>query len=268
MARKWESVIIYEDRAKFHTSRLRLLGVNTREASGAANTDNGVMWLQITNSGDTATVNLYKDDGLDSSDKVATGTADVSSCDNTGENAAEVTLTEDNSSGMTGAIWIHEYTATDSCPVQVALCIDEDLDTLWDGIEELASFDATYGMAEFIRMAGDDVVGKVLKMFADQVGGHSAAEAWYITDAERTYPDLRCIANAGQLRLACACRALELALGREHQRADDTAYSTLRDKFGEEYERAMASLTLAFKSGGGDNARVTDGMRSVRLSRA
>ena len=266
MARKWESIVVYENRSLFHTSRLRLSGIVTLDDAAAANTDNGLLWMEITESSGTATVNLYKDAGLSS--KVATGTATVSACDNTGENAAEVALTASNTSGITGSVWIHQYTATGSCPCTVALALDEDLDALWDGMEELSGFDATYGMAEFIRVAGDDVIGKVMKIFQDSLGGHGSPEAWYITDAERTYPDLRCIANPGQLRIATAYRALEMALGREHQRADDTAYSVLRDKFGEEFNRAMGSLALALKAGSGDNASVSETISTIRLSRA
>ena len=37
MARKWESIITYEDRANYHTSRWRLTGIATKE--GAENTE-------------------------------------------------------------------------------------------------------------------------------------------------------------------------------------------------------------------------------------
>jgi len=262
----WESIICYEDRSNYHTSRWRLTGVKTKE--GAENTDSGILWLKMAKSGDTATVELYKDDGLASANKVASGTADVSGCDNTGENAVEVTLSAANSSGLSGSFWIHNYDEDANSPVQVALCVDEDLDSLWDAIEGLAGYDSTYGMGEFIRVAGDDVIGRVAKMFEDNLGGHGSPEAWFITDASRSYPDLRRIANPTQLRLACAYRALEIALGREHQRADDTAFSELRDHFGQHYEATMSSLALAFKSGSGDNAVESGNVTAVRLARA
>ncbi len=264
--RRWESIIPYEDRSDYHTSRWRLAGVKTKEA--AENTDSGVLWLQMTKSGDTVTANLYKDDGLDASEKVATGTADVSGCDGTGDNAAEVILSAANSSGISGSFWVHKYDADANCPVQVALCVDEDLDALWDAIDDLNGYDSTYGMAEFIRFAGEDVLGAVARIFKDELGGHGAGEAWFIADASRHYPDLRCIANPGQLRIACAHRALAIALGREHQRASETAYSELRDHHNAEYERALASLVLAFKSGSGDTAGRGGATSSYRAARA
>jgi len=264
-ARRWESIIPYEDRSNFHTARWRLLGVTTKE--NAQNTDNGVLWLKMSKAGDTVTANIYKNDGLASGNLVATGSADVSGVDGTGENAAQVTLSEANSSGLSGEFWIHQYVDDDSCPIQVALCTDEDLDVLWDGIEDLSGYDSTYGMAEFIRAAGQDVLALVARLFQDQVGGYGAAEAWYITDAEQIVPDLRRIANPGQLRLACAYRALQIGVGRDHQAAGETAYSDLRDHFADEYTRAMNSLSIALTSGG--SAAETIGQtRYRRLHRA
>lgn len=266
MARKWETIISYEDRSVYHTSRWRLEGIRTKESS--ENTDSGVLWLDMSKSGDTVTADIYKDDGLGSADKVATGTADVSGVDGTGANAVELVLTEANASGLSGSFWIHAYASDGSSPVQVALCVDEDLDALWDGVEGLNGYDATVGAAESIRVAGEDVIGRVTRMFQDQLGGHGSAEAWFITDATRSNPDLRMIANPGQLRLACAYRALEIAIGRDHMRAEQTTYSALRDHFREQFEVAMGSLTLALKAGSGDNADSNANITSVRLDRA
>jgi hypothetical protein len=266
MARKWESIICYEDRGEeFHTSRWRLSGIRTKEA--AENTDGGVLWLEMSRAGDTVTADLYKDAGRDASDKVATGTADVSGTDGTGENAAELALSEANSSGVSGSLRIHAHLADGACPVQVALCVDEDLDALWDGIESLAGYDATVGCAEFIRVAGGDVLAKVSAIYQDQLGGYGAAEAWFITDASRIFPDLRRIANPAQLRVACAHRALEIAVGRSHKMGGDTMYSRLRDYHRAEYERAMASLVLVIRpaSGGATQSSAAGTIRQSRV---
>jgi len=253
MARRWESIICYEDRAEqFHTSRWRLSGVATKE--GGENTDGGVLWLAMARVGDTVTADLYKDVGRNTLDKVATGSADVSGIDGTGESAAELTLSQTNSSGLSGSLRIHQYHAGGVCPMQVALCVDEDLDALWDGIETLPGYDSTNGCAEFIRLAGDDVLARVAAMFHDRLGGFGAAEAWFITDAARVLPDLRRIANPAQLRLACAHRALEIALGRSHKMGAETMYSRLRDYHRSEHDRAMASLVLAIRPGEGPAA--------------
>jgi len=265
MSRKWESIICYENRGEeFHTSRWRLSGIKT--SKGAGNTDMGTLWVEISRSGDTVTANLYKSDQCESSDRVATGTADVSAIDGSGENAAEVELSEVNSSGIAGSFWIHRHENDGACPVQVALCVDEDLDSLWDGIESLPGYDATHGCAEFIRLAGEEVLAKVEAMFRNQLGGCGSAEAWFITDASRSLPDLRRIANPGQLRIACAHRALEIATGRSHMMADHTMYSRLRDYHRAQYEQAMACLVLAVRPGTG-GASGSSSAGAIRQSR-
>lgn len=267
MARKWESIICFEDRDDhLTTSRWRLSGVATIESG--ENTDSGVLWLVTSKTGDDVTANLYKDDGEAAANLVATGTADVADCDNTGVNAVEVTLTESESSGLTGSFWIHDYQDDATSPVQVALCTDEDMHGLWDDIENLPGYDSTNGCAEFIRVAGDDVIGKVCVIFREYLGGIASGEAWFITDADRYYPDLRMIANPAQLRLACANRALAIAIGRSHQMAEDTMYSQLRDFHEAQYKDAMASLVLVFKAGSGDDVTEDKTVGSTRLERA
>ncbi len=250
--RRWESVICYEDRAALHTSRWRLAGVCTR--ADAPNTDAGVLWLQTRRVGDTVTAELYRSAARAAGTLVASGAVDVSGCAGTSATAVELTLSAANSSGLTGSLWIHAHNADIVCPVQVSLCVDEDLDALWDGVADLPGHDTTVGMAEFIRIAGEDVLAGVAKLFADALGGHVTAAAWYITDATRSVPDLRRIANPAQLRLACAYRALEIALGRSHHRAEDTVYSVLRDRFAAEHAHALASLTLGVTDGEGTTA--------------
>jgi hypothetical protein len=245
----WESIICYEDRSKyspFYTSRWRLSGIRTKV--GAENTDSGVLWLSMVRANNIVTATLYKDDGLATAAGVATGSADISHVDGIAANAAQVELKDTNGSGIDGSFWIHQYIADGVCPVQVALCTDEDLESLWDGIDSLTGYNATGGMAEFIRVAGEDVLARITRLFEDALGA-AAPDAWFIRDAERTYPDLRRLANPGQLRLACACRVLQLALGRQHDRADNTAFSVLRDSFGKEFEAAMQSVRLALRTG-------------------
>ena len=265
MARKWESIICYEDRAELTTSRWRLAGIKTKE--GGQNTDDGVLWFDAVKSGSDVTATLK--DAASGGSIVASGTADVSGCDGTGENAVELELSEYDGSGISGSFWIHEYNQdpTNRVPVQIALCVDEDVDAIWDDIENLPGYDSTYGLAEHIRVAGEDVIGQVMAIYREALGGYGAAEAWYIRDAERSYPDLRRLANPGQLRLAAAWHTLEIALGAAHTRASPTMYSELRDYFRSRYEEAMRSLVLAIKSGSGDNATSAATAVGRRLSR-
>ena len=268
MARMFESIISYEYRpGHVWTSRWRLAGVKTLE--GSENTDSGMLWLTTSKSGDDLTCKLYKDDGVASDNQVCTAEAvDVSGCDNTGANAVQVTFAEANSSGLSGSMWIHGYTSDDySAPVLVALCTDEDMDGLWDDIENLPNYSSTYGCAEFIRMAGDDIIGKLLARYQNELGGYGAQEGWFIIDADRAYPDLRRIANPAQLRMACAHRALAFALGSSHQRAEPTMYSSERDYHNAEFASAMQSLVLTTKAGDGDDASDEGRASVLHLSR-
>ena len=267
MARSWESIICYEDRGgRFTTSRWRLSGVRTKEAS--QNTADGVLWLKMSASGATVTVGLYKAGSCGSGDAVATGTADISLVDGDPANAAECLLSEANSSGLSGSLHVVRWAADGTAPVQVALCTDEDLDALWDGIEDLPGYDAADGCAEYIRVAQEDVLAAVLARYRDELGGHGAAEAWFIAEAGRVHPDLRRIANPGQLRLACAHRALAVAIGRSHQRGEATMYSTLRDYHNERFAEALASLVVAFKAGAGGGASADATAGVIRQARA
>lgn len=267
MARMWESIISYESRSgHVTTSRWRLSGVKTIE--GSENTDSGMLWLTTSKSGDDLTCELYKDDGLASGDKVCTATAvDVSGCDGTGANSVQVTFAEAESSGLSGEMWVHAWASDDYAPVLVALCTDEDMDGLWDDIENLPNYSATHGCAEFIRMAGDDVIGKVTKRYQDELGGFGAREAWWIADSDRAYPDLRRIANPAQLRSACAHRALAFALGSSHQRAEETMYSAERDYHNAEYAAAIQALVLTTKSGDGDDASDSGRASVIQIQR-
>lgn len=266
MARKWDSIICYEDRSDhLRTTDWRLSGIKTKE--GAQNTGDGLLWLKTTKSGDVVTAELYKDSGLASANKVASGTANVAACDGTGENAATVTFAEAESSGLTGTVRILKYEGDDDCGVQVALCVDEDMDALWDGIEALTGYDSTYGCAESIRVAGGDVMAYVSKKFRDELGGVPAASAWFIGDGKHSYPDLRRIANPAQLRQACAYRALVICIGRSHMTGEESMYSKLRDEFDEQYGRALHSLVLALKGGSADDASDSKSASAVRQVR-
>lgn len=256
MPRMWESIICYENRQEaFTTSRWRLAGLRTK--AGGENTDGGLLWLELVRDGDTVTAGLYKDRGLALADKVAEGAADVSGLD-AGGDAVEMTFAEANSSGLSGTMTLHEHLADDVCPVQAALCVDADLDTLWDGIEALPGYDSVAGCGEFIRLACEDVLARVSSVFRDRLGGR-ADQAWFLADGARELPNLRRIANPAQLRAACAHRALEIALGRSHRTGGESMYSRLRDYHRGEFDRAMASLVLSVTSGAGGSAQAATG---------
>jgi hypothetical protein len=256
----WETIICYENRGQaFTTSRWLLAGLRTKACG--ENTDGGLLWLKAVREDDIVTLSLYKDAALAAADMVAQASADVSGI---GDSPVEMKFVHANSSGLFGSLTLHNYLADDVCPVQAALCVDSDLETLWDGIAALPGYNAAGGCAEFIRLAGEDVLARVSAMFRDRLGGQ-AAQAWFLPDANRDLPDLRRIANPAQLRLACAHRALEIALGRSHRTGGESMYSRLRDYHRSEFDRAMGSLVLAIRPAGG--GRTTAASGSVRQQR-
>lgn len=262
MTRAWEDIICYQDTEAFRTSRWRLWGVRTR--SGLANTDDGVLWLSLTGQDDGVAASLSLDRAGVSTQ--ASGTLeDVRSLDGSADEALEITLDEVADSGLSASLYLHAFQADASCPLQVALCTDEDLRALWDGVEDLTAYESLAGLAECIRLAGSEMLARVIRMYPEQLG--ATARAWYLDGSDRFAPDLGRLANPAQLRYPCSCLALAHALGRDHQRADDTAYSRLRDHFFERYETAMSSLRLAFTTDGVEPDRF-DNPASVRLDRA
>jgi len=266
MARKWEQIIPYEDRSiQLTTTNWRLSGFRTDVDN--LNNDSGVLWLGTSKSGDNVTCTLYKDSAAANS--VATALAvDVSGTDNTGANDVLVTFTAANSSGLSGTMMIRDYQGDSTAvPLCVALCVDEDCTALFGALDDLSAFDETEGMADIIRVAHGDVMARVMQLFMDELGGYGAQEAWFIDDADRTYPDLRKISNPDQLRQACAYRTLDLAIRRDHLRADPTMYSETANHWAEQYEAAIGGLRLAFKPGSGDDADESSSSGLVRLRR-
>jgi len=267
MARKWEQIIPYEDRSdELTTTNWRLSGLRTHADN--LNSDSGILWLGATKSGDDVTCTLYKDQAVSSSVALASA-VDVSGCDNTGDNDVTVTFAAANASGLSGTMQIRQYLAdVTAVPVCVSMCVDEDMAALFGDLDNLSSWDDTDGMADVIRVAHGDVMARVMQTFMDELAGYGAQEAWFITDADRTYPDLRKIANPDQLRQACAYRALDIALRKDHLRADPTMYSEGATHWSEQYERAIGGIRLAFKSGSGDTAEESNSSATVRLKRA
>ena len=260
-------VISYEDRDELHTSRWLLDGVNTKTTG---NTYRGWLFMTASQAGDTVTVNLYKDPDAGSSDKVATGTADVSGI---ADAAVPLTLAAANASGMTGQLYLESYVSHPSAtiPVLVSLCVDGHLQDEWYDIDSLPAevYDSTYGMARHCAAATRWALLLVSQMYPEELGGYRAPEHMYYTAATRAYPDYRRLANPDQLQQAAACRALELAFGACHKMAQPTMYSELRDRFEARRQEAVASWNLAFNMDPDtdEDADRSKSASSVRLNR-
>jgi len=240
----FDYVIGYEDRDDLHTSRWALAGVNT---TSGGNTDRGWLWMAAVRSGSTVTVDLYKDAGCDSDDKVATGTADVTDIDGA---PARCALAAANSSGLTGELYLEDYDGDPAAPVPVlaALCVDSDLAEEYHNLDDLPGdvYDSTNGMARHCAAATRNVLLLVSQTYAEELGGYGAPEHRHSAAASRAWPDFRRIANPDQLKSAAVHWALMLAFGSCHERAQDTMYSRLRDYHDAKRKEAIAAWHLAF----------------------
>jgi len=261
----FDYVICYENRREIHTSRWKLDGVKTLAAE---NTIGGWLWMTASRSGDTVTVGLYKDPACASNDKVAAGTADVAAISGA---AAKCSLSQANTSGVTGEFYFEEYAADTAAPIPVlvCLCVDADLAIEYGNLADLPAYSAVNGMADYCATATRKVLLLASQLFAEELGGCSAPEHRHIAGAERAYPDYRRLANPDQLREAAVHWALMLAFGRSHERAEKTMYSELRDYHDRRRQETIGAWNLTFNADpdGDADADQAGSARAVRVTR-
>ena len=247
---KFDYPIVYEDRDEIHTSRWLLSGVSTRTGK---NLVDGRLWMEATDSANTVTVNLYTDRALGTGDKIATGTADISTV------PCKCTLAASSSSGVTGEFYFEEYTTdpTTAVEIVVALAMDADCAIEFGNIAELPAFDETFGLGDCIAAATRKTLLLASQMFAEDLGGFGSPEHRYRPGADRLVPDYRCICNPDQLRDAATHWALMLAFASAQERRDDkTMYSDLKTYHDEKRKECIGAwnLTLNTDPSGDDDA--------------
>lgn len=82
------------------------------------NTAGGRLYVSLTTSGSNGVVSLYKTVAKDSADLVASGT---------GAPGARLTLDEENSSGLTGSVYLYEATENTGIELWASLCSDAEI---------------------------------------------------------------------------------------------------------------------------------------------
>jgi len=260
----FDYVISYEDRDELHTSRWALEGVRTPTGG---NTDRGWLWMTAARDGDTVTVALYKRPACDAADKVASATADVAGIEAA---PARCELAADNTSGLTGEVYLEDYSSDPPAPVPVlaALCADPDLEDEYHNLSDLPGdvYDATAGLARYCAAATRKVLLLASQMYPEELGGCGAPEHRHRDAATRDRPDYRRIANPDQLKSAAVHWALLLAFGSCHERAGDTMYSQLRDYHDAKRREAIAAWRLAFNTDPDDDQNA-DRAKSSAMTR-
>ena len=261
----FDYMICYEDRGRIRTSRWKLEGVKTL---AAGSTDGGWLWLTTARTGDVVTANLFKDAACTTGNKVASGTANVA-----GMSAAGVrcTLSQANTSGVSGEFFFDVYAADTAVPAPVlaCLCVDADLAIEYGNLADLPAYDATAGLAQYCATATGKVLLLASQLFSEELGGCGAPEHRHLGGADREFPDYRRLANPDQLREAAVHWALMLAFGRSHERADKTMYSELRDYHDRRRQEAIGSWKLSFNTNpdGDADADQAASARAVRVTR-
>ena len=134
-----------------------------------ANNDGGVLYAKIASASGTATIGVYKDDGLASGDLVAQGTnAD------TGEDV-EVSLSAQNASGLTGTVRLRDYVADDSDMILwPTLAIDTHLNAREDNLSRWR-LSGDSDLADFHQRTLRDFYRKMMKRLTPQIATYSRA---------------------------------------------------------------------------------------------
>jgi len=176
------------------------------------------------------------------------GTGDISGID---DDAVLVTLSEANSSGLSGEFYFESYSSDMTLNrLKVSLCVDADIAEEWQDLDDLPSdvYSSTQGMAIYCAAATRRTLLRVSQMYTEQLGGFGAPEDRRFDDATRSYPDFRRLISPDQLKETAVYWALELAMGSKHERHEDTMYSELRDYYAEKRAESMSAWNLTFNT--------------------
>ncbi len=235
----YETVIAYEDRAKVFTHDWRFAGVKT---TSSGNTDGGLLYFSLTKSSNTFTADVYEVEAKESGDKVATGSVESTSAPSEAS-PLSIALSESNSSGLTGALKIADYSADETAGyLQVLLAVDADAGKYFAGYDVLNAYDSSTGLAESHNLAMFEIIDKMSARFSHELGGYGKSPWWQ--SGSKRYPDLRRILNPAQLRKAAAHYALYEALMASTY-DENSAYWNLMELHKREYQEAMSSIQIA-----------------------
>jgi hypothetical protein len=230
----------------------------------------GWLWMNAVRTDDTLAVDLYRDAACEAGDKVATGSADISTI---AEGPVKVALSPANDSGMSGELFVESCLSdVGDAAVLVSLCVDADLAEHYHRIDAFPSdvYDPTSGMARHCAAATRKTLLLASQMYADQLGGFGGPEDRRLAAAAREVPDFRRIVAPDQLKEAAVHWALMLAAGSCHDRAQETIFSRMRDYHDAKRKEAIAAWNLTFNmdpdvDDQADQSRSTAMVRSTRL---
>ena len=214
--------------------RLQLLGLSQ------ANTDAGVVYINITTSGSTTTVDVYKTPYRQSSTKVATGTATLSSVD-----VMSGTLTAANTSGMTGEFtldFVASAADTATAKALVAFTFDDDLNYFEKTIENFATSNAWEGSGGSANMF---ILAHRLTTFELINKIRNAVDGIVELRSDNLMPDLFQIVSFERYKIAAICYALHILFSNAANTSSaDDPLRQLSQQYYERYVKEFASVRV------------------------
>ena len=245
----FDHIIVYEDRDEIRTTRWIIDGVITKDSG---NTDKGWLWFSTVKTGDDLVVTVHKDSAGASSVMLSAAT-DISDLDNDADNAVKITLAAENTSGLTGTMWVHDWTEDVTLvPVMVSLVMDQDIEDEYARSDEDhmdGVYDSTVGYARFCSVATGHIMRLVSNLYSTELAGYGAHEAYNLTLPERLYPDWRGIVQPLQLLDAAkyyACWKIFMAADESDGTDSMLAYKATQCK--EQYDDAVSKWNLAINT--------------------
>jgi len=248
----FDNVINYEDRTEMRTSRWSFDGIITKDSG---NTAKGWVWYSAVKTGDNLVVTVYKDAAGASSVALSAST-DISTYETA---PVLVALAEANSSGITGQLFVHDYTSDVTlAPIMVSLIMDEDIELIYARSDETHMsdvYDSTNGYARFCAKATEHMLMFAASQFAEQMGGFGAEEDHNLTGPARLAPIWSSIVAPEQMKDAAVYYACWLAfLSADETDGEDSMLAFKAEQCKAEYDAAKSSLTLVFDTDNDEDA--------------
>ncbi len=245
----FDHIIVYEDRDEIRTTRWIINGVITKDTG---NTDRGRLWFSTVKTGDNLVVTVYKDSAGSASVLLSSAT-DISALDNDSANAVKIALVAENTSGLSGTMWVHDWTEDVTLvPMIVSLCMDQDIEDEYAASEETfmaAVYDSTVGYARFCSIATAHVMRLVTNLYIQEIGGFGGVEDYDLKTPERFTPDWRGVIVPLQLLDAAKYYACWKAfMAADNSDGEDSMLAFKATNCKEQFDDAVSKLNLTINT--------------------
>jgi hypothetical protein len=235
-------------------SNLQLNGVSTIDA--LSNTDAGKLYGTFSYANPTYTLNLYKD--ASRSLLVASGTATAT---------GTATISQANSSGLSGSVNVIGFTATDSA-IEALTCLSMDSDLPMDNLTTISDYDPTKGFASFHLQAFEYVKNIMTSRFESVLFAPNLIDARQINGGVGGF-DLSRILNwqSPDVREASALYAFYL-LARKQGVSSDSIFLKRAETAYNKVKALLTSIEMQFDMQNTRIASKTRAMSTFKIGRS